>query len=151
MNILNTLFTTKPEAQRPLTALFHILAVPPRSRGNPVDQVTCADGTKLSVQASRGHYCIPRDDRGPYTHVEVMGDGPWHWLKYLDGEGPRLIFSFKRRRLYYDPGWDGVYGYVPYQKVAAFIIRHSGGLALRPNVRSILASAAMILAVIGLV
>lgn len=33
--------------------------------------VVCADGTQLSVQASRYHYCAPRADRGPYTHVEV--------------------------------------------------------------------------------
>ncbi|RMH18797.1 MAG: hypothetical protein D6698_06510 [Gammaproteobacteria bacterium] len=34
-------------------------------------QITCTDGFKISIQASRGHYCIPRNDVGPYTHVEV--------------------------------------------------------------------------------
>lgn len=35
------------------------------------------DGTRLSVQASRGHYCTPReDDADAYTHVEVAADGP---------------------------------------------------------------------------
>lgn len=33
--------------------------------------VVCKDGFTLSVQASWGHYCTPRDNSGPYTHVEV--------------------------------------------------------------------------------
>jgi hypothetical protein len=33
--------------------------------------VVCKDGFKMSVQASEYHYCSPRDNRGPYTHVEV--------------------------------------------------------------------------------
>lgn len=33
--------------------------------------VVCADGARLSVQASRDHYCCPRDNYGPYTKVEV--------------------------------------------------------------------------------
>jgi hypothetical protein len=38
----------------------------------PVNHITCKDGTRISVQASKGHYCEPRDDNGPWTHVEVM-------------------------------------------------------------------------------
>jgi hypothetical protein len=33
--------------------------------------VKLVSGEELSVQASTGHYCIPRNNRGPYTHVEV--------------------------------------------------------------------------------
>lgn len=51
---------------------------PKRTRGNnfyfPVAWVEFADGAKLSVQASRLHYCIPRyDNPGPdgWTHFEV--------------------------------------------------------------------------------
>jgi hypothetical protein len=33
--------------------------------------IKCRDGSTLSVQASRYHYSKPRDDKGPYTHVEV--------------------------------------------------------------------------------
>lgn len=34
-------------------------------------KVVCKDGTTASVQASRYHYCKPRTNAGPYTHVEV--------------------------------------------------------------------------------
>ena len=33
--------------------------------------IRCNDGFSMSVQASREHYCTPRNDEGPYTHVEV--------------------------------------------------------------------------------
>ena len=33
--------------------------------------VSCHDDFKMSVQASRDHFCTPRQDEGPYTHVEV--------------------------------------------------------------------------------
>tara|TARA_R110000868_G_scaffold298_5_gene2482 strand:- start:1486 stop:1788 length:303 start_codon:yes stop_codon:yes gene_type:complete len=31
----------------------------------------CADGFTISIQASSYHYCEPRNNEGPYTHVEV--------------------------------------------------------------------------------
>ena len=34
-------------------------------------RITCMDGFSMSVQASSAHVCIPRDDRGPYSAVEV--------------------------------------------------------------------------------
>lgn len=35
-------------------------------------QLVCRDGYKLSVQASTGHYCLPREDHAAhYTAVEV--------------------------------------------------------------------------------
>ena len=35
-------------------------------------QIKCKDGFAMSVQASDGAYCLPREDypRTPYTHVE---------------------------------------------------------------------------------
>ena len=33
--------------------------------------VVCEDGFQMSVQASEGHYCNPRNDVGPYNEVEV--------------------------------------------------------------------------------
>jgi hypothetical protein len=33
--------------------------------------VVCADGTSVSIQASKDHYSTPRADVGPYTEVEV--------------------------------------------------------------------------------
>lgn len=35
-----------------------------------IPRLECADGFYVSVQASRGHYCEPRDNVGPWTHVE---------------------------------------------------------------------------------
>lgn len=35
------------------------------------ERVVCKDGTTISVQASFHHYCTPRSNLGPYTHVEV--------------------------------------------------------------------------------
>lgn len=38
----------------------------------PVDErITCKDGFSLSVQASSGHYCTPRNNFGPWRTVEV--------------------------------------------------------------------------------
>lgn len=39
-----------------------------------VPRIVCADGYRLSVQASSIHYCIPENDAGPWTHVEVQAD-----------------------------------------------------------------------------
>jgi hypothetical protein len=35
------------------------------------EPIILATGEKLSVQASAGHHCTPRDNFGPYTHYEV--------------------------------------------------------------------------------
>ena len=35
------------------------------------DRITCVDGATISVQASSMHYCTPRSNTGPYSHVEV--------------------------------------------------------------------------------
>lgn len=34
-------------------------------------RIECADGASMSVQAAEFAYCIPRNNVGPYTHVEV--------------------------------------------------------------------------------
>ena len=72
----------------------------------------CKDGTYLSVQASNTHYSMPRDNEGPYTHVEVgfpSIDPPESWAEYADGEYP-----------------NDVYGYVPLELVNEFIELHGG-------------------------
>lgn len=45
--------------------------VRPEGYGTTVPAIECADGFTMSVQASRSHYCTPRNDVGPYTAVEV--------------------------------------------------------------------------------
>lgn len=36
-----------------------------------IPAITLANGDKLSVQASDGHYSFPRSMKGPYTQVEI--------------------------------------------------------------------------------
>ena len=71
-----------------------------------VDNVECADGTTISVQASESHYCTPRADKGPYTHVEV-------WL----ATAPVTEFD-------YDKEYPSAY--IPIEKVVEFINNHGG-------------------------
>ena len=70
------------------------------------DCVECADGTTISVQASQFHYCTPRTDKGPYTHVEV-----WQ------ASAPVTEFDYDK---------DYPSAYVPIEKVVEFIDNHGG-------------------------
>lgn len=36
-----------------------------------IEPILCYNGLRLSVQASKDHFCTPQDDEGPYSHVEV--------------------------------------------------------------------------------
>jgi hypothetical protein len=85
----------------------------------PTPQVTCMDGTTLSVQVGSGLYCLPRDSNGPYTHVEVgFPSKPFAQLtEYMDGTYP-----------YTDPT-ESVYGYVPIEIVDE-IIKDCGGICV---------------------
>jgi hypothetical protein len=85
------------------------------------EHIRCIDGTELSVQASSTHYCAPRTDTGPYTHVEVgypSATPPRAWAGYADGEYPDV----------------DVYGYVPVDLVREYIEAH-GGEAWRAEAR----------------
>ena len=76
------------------------------------DHIECVDGTTLSVQASKMHYCKPRTNRGPFTHVEVGAasvDPPKTWAEYADGDYPSYV-----------------YGYVPVELVREYIDSHGG-------------------------
>lgn len=68
--------------------------------GAPVSHVTCGDGTVLSVQAGRYHYCEPRNNEGPWTHVEVT------------------LISNNVPLRYFDVDDDGIAGGVPLRAVA---------------------------------
>lgn len=75
--------------------------------------IECADGSALSVQASRTHYCLPRTNTSPYTHCEIgfprMVGGMPETLEdeYGDGDGD-------------------IYGYVPIELVVDLINAHGG-------------------------
>lgn len=66
----------------------------------------CADGFKMSIQASDEHYCQKTDD-GSYASVEIG-------------------FPSSSESLLDDYGVDGVYGYVPLTVVDAIIAKHGG-------------------------
>lgn len=81
------------------------------------ERILCVDGASLSVQGSAFHYCTPRTNHGPYTHVEIG----------YPSESP--VRSWAR---FYDGAWtpenacDSVYGYVPVELVREFVEAHGG-------------------------
>ena len=77
--------------------------------------IVCGDGTKLSVQASDGHYCEPHSHSGPWNAVEVG------YVTNADGK-PMRPHSFAGGQ---HPS-DGIYGFVPVPRVNKFIHRHGG-------------------------
>lgn len=87
-----------------------VVGMPDRSFRMPVAAITCGDGTQFSVQASEFTYCQPRDNQGPWTHVEVMtlteNTEPEHWSHTHAG--------------------DQLAGYVPIEAVALEIIARRG-------------------------
>ena len=76
--------------------------------GKFVPEMICADNFKMSVQASRTHYCSPRNESGPYKSVEVLPDEGESLFEELRGDG------------------SGVYGWVPVDVVAKVITKHGG-------------------------
>ncbi len=80
------------------------------------ERVVCADGASVSIQAGAGVYSIPRDNVGPYTHVEAgfpSVDPPPSWREYAEADG-------------WMTPCDTVYAYMPYDCVDEFINVHGG-------------------------
>ena len=80
-------------------------------------RIRCQDGFEMSVQASRDHCCIPRDDLGPYTHVEVGYTSDWEdeLIPYRDRSEP--VICGMRPTLYVN---------VPAGVVRAVVDKHGG-------------------------
>jgi hypothetical protein len=79
----------------------------------PCSKIVCYDGFQVSVQASTSHYSTPRDDKGPYTHVEVgyPSEPVEAWMEYAeDSDRPTTT----------------VYPYVPIELVEAVLEAHGG-------------------------
>lgn len=75
--------------------------------------IECADGFRMSVQASSTHYSYPREDEGPYEEVEVG---------YPSLEESLLSpYAEDASRL-----TDTVYPYVPLDIVVKVIQKHGG-------------------------
>jgi len=70
-------------------------------------------GFSVSVQASKGSYCEPRNDIGPYTEVE---------LGFPNAPEP-LIIGFAEMP---DDPTGTVYGWVPVGVVKALSVKHGG-------------------------
>ena len=73
-----------------------------------------ADGVSLSVQASEHSYSSPRDNKGPYTKVEVgfpSETPPEAWKEFAE-EWDKLMNT--------------VYGYIPLSMVMMYIGAHGG-------------------------
>ena len=79
--------------------------------------VFCRDGFRMSVQASRTHYCTPRDDEGPYEGVEVAYPSEWEdlLLPYTDSGTPTICGMAPT-----------MYVNVPKQTIDAIIHKHGG-------------------------
>jgi len=85
---------------------------------HPVGPVVCADGTRISVQASRVHYSSPRENVGPYCLVEVQ---TLHRIRSPDFRRPDVD---RKRETF-------TCAFIPVRAVARLIRRH-GGFASRP-------------------
>lgn len=81
-------------------------------------RIVCRDGEDVSIQAGRHAYCTPRNDDGPYTHVEAGFPSvrpPESWREHIDGD------DFDG-----DGATSTVYGYLPFAAVDEFIAAHGG-------------------------
>ncbi len=77
-------------------------------------RVFCADGFNMSVQVSRGHYCIPRINDAPeYDYVEIG----------YPSEREELFMPFAEHEE--NPIYT-VYSFVPVSIVDEVIARHGG-------------------------
>lgn len=76
-------------------------------------RIVCADGFSLSVQATHGAYCLPRENLGPWYRVEVG----------FPSAKPELIMEYAEQQ---DRPTETVYGYVPIELVAELIALHGG-------------------------
>lgn len=76
-------------------------------------RITCADGFSLSVQATHGAYCSPRQNIGPWYEVEVG----------FPSAEPTSILSYAEQK---EKPTETVYGYVPIDLVEALIDEHGG-------------------------
>ena len=128
-------------------------------------QIVCVDGVTLSVQASNGHYCIPReDDMRFYPHVEVGYPSirpPQVWEQYFEGVWNDLGFfgtiwsmvkglsdawwayrhcplnwaKHKLESAFKDNATDSVYGYVPIDLVVDEFIEVHGGIDVEKTLK----------------
>jgi hypothetical protein len=76
-------------------------------------RIVCRDGFSLSVQATHGAYCAPRQNIGPWYEVEVG----------FPSAEPELIMEYAEQK---EVPTETVYGYVPIELVEELIALHGG-------------------------
>lgn len=76
-------------------------------------KVSCTNGFSMSVQASKYHYCTPRDNNGYYTEVEVGYPSSADDLLMPYAESP-------------DRPTETVYAWVPVDVVQQVVDMHGG-------------------------
>lgn len=84
-----------------------------KSSYEPIKPIECVDGFTISVQATRHHYCTPRNNTGSWTAVECgfpSADVP-ELADYKDGG---------------DTDTESVFAYVPVEIVEAVLAKHGG-------------------------
>ena len=85
----------------------------------------CNDGFSISIQASRDHFCTPRDDIGPYEYVEAAYPSEWEdlLLPFTDNDTDRTpVICGTAPTLYVN---------VPASVIREMISKH-GGMARPP-------------------
>jgi hypothetical protein len=77
-------------------------------------RIKCVDGFSFSVQASKNHYCYPKNDDGPWDSFEVGYPSPMEpmLLPYIEDLG--------------NPHTESVYTNVPIDIVLLIIDNHGG-------------------------
>jgi len=83
------------------------------------ERVTCADGFSVSVQASEGNYCSPRNNDGPWTSVECGFPTEKDAVLEAWAENPNADLTE-------DGKVETVYGWVPSQVILGIIESHGG-------------------------
>ena len=83
-------------------------------------RVTLASGASLSIQASSSHYCLPREDEGPYTHYELG------FLRGLEAPDLSMLEEYEEPSCLGDSSGSGIYPYVPMPILEKIIARHWG-------------------------
>jgi hypothetical protein len=76
-------------------------------------RIVCKDGFSISVQATQGAYCLPRENIGNWHKVECG----------FPSRKPELIMQYAESP---ESPTDTVYGYVPIELVEQLIDLHGG-------------------------
>lgn len=101
--------------RRPIIELLNDCGQPMGIRKVPrMPRLILTDGVSLSVQAGGHSYSSPRDDKGPYTKVEVgfpSETPPESWKEFAED---------------WDNPTNTVYGYIPLTMVMLYIGAHGG-------------------------